>query len=771
MISIIEKCGNKELGKIGEKFYIQKRLNSGRFEWKYYKTEGRARKDFNCNINLSGMVMACSDYKKVKTNPEGRFGGKEISRCKKYLPSDLSTCIPGKSNKPKLNGFAGEIMSCNVWEKVNKKWRCKSFLPTCQKNNQENDRYFYYEVFIPSGMKTFEIIQKLEYSPTETSKNWKQRYSKILKGEEKGKLVKLIAHSDRDLSERIEEAKKSGHLNPKYKGQNIFLVHLREGDKPIKMIGKEPKYEPSPKEKSAIQKSREETQEKRAEAWGVFNSKEPYNLTREQWDLIKLDLQAENLQTDITKHTASEQANKHEMRLKLRYGCEGAYDPDIGWYSGVTHKDVIIKAILEGKKVTENVIKDYPNIEKEIYNAANTIELPESKLKPWQIENPFTKDDLGRYNAYKWTDRDLNKDFNEIIRDVENKTTQDLVQFGINQWPENLKSALNLLRKAYYDYFQTDIRLGLYYPSPAVVGPSKFPFHRREKFLRRDKENTDKLTKAKNKYWNVVHDAHKGMMKASVLNSYLEKALSMDRVSFGKYYAEIQQKAAPQSLTMETWGNVWRQQGRELHERLIGEAIKQNIPLKWEVIKTYNAMIPNANIVDRPASKEPIPDVVYRDNKARYIKSDLLINGGKLKYIEIPEKSAKNDVYYLIPVKDDFYLLSGKLLKHELLPGKKLFFGRNPSAKYTNERFMMIDGDTGRKVFNCSGLPTCKDYLNLHLYDKPEAAAEWVKKASEHERIPKPVGILDKLNSAIIESYKKIGEIPLSSYELPQFME
>jgi hypothetical protein len=80
--------------------------------------------------------------------------------------------------------------------------------------------------------------------------------------------------------------------------------------------------------------------------------KQPWQMTRKEWEQEREAIRPETFGSS-TKHGGALALRRHQRLTFLLYGC---VDPD----GPIFHKDVVKKALDEGKPVPKKVLKDYP---------------------------------------------------------------------------------------------------------------------------------------------------------------------------------------------------------------------------------------------------------------------------------------------------------------------------------------------------------------------------------------------------------------------------
>lgn len=114
----------------------------------------------------------------------------------------------------------------------------------------------------------------------------------------------------------------------------------------------------------------------------VSHDKPPYTLTKKEWERRWNDAWPENVQTRGTKRSASEAQRSFEEIQYLGYNVREKYkkrykeaqeqgiilpkeeldEIQFQLSRNATHKEVIIKAMEEGHIISDEILKDYPDL-------------------------------------------------------------------------------------------------------------------------------------------------------------------------------------------------------------------------------------------------------------------------------------------------------------------------------------------------------------------------------------------------------------------------
>jgi hypothetical protein len=149
---------------------------------------------------------------------------------------------------------------------------------------------------------------------------------------------------------------------------------------------------------------------------------------------------------------------------------------------------------------------------------------------PWMRDNPFTKDDIERYNAFSHFDVNINREFNAKVRQKEVAVKDRLAEYGIYEIPNDVKKALYYYRKALYDFYVDDARARGIAPPVSVVGPSKYRgnIERAERIMDKALERVDIAEKYLGR---AVERNIKGKVRVSVKAAASRSRLSRDHLA------------------------------------------------------------------------------------------------------------------------------------------------------------------------------------------------------------------------------------------------
>lgn len=139
----------------------------------------------------------------------------------------------------------------------------------------------------------------------------------------------------------------------------------------------------------------------------------------------------------------------------------------------------------------------------------------EKKDEPWMDKNPFTKEEVERYNYFSHFDVDINRTFNLQIEAIEHDIRERLKYYGIDAPTPEIRSALNAYRKALYEYYLEEMRAREAAPPWHIVGPSKYPTNRIPKAERIRENARERLASAKCNLEKAVNEAVKGKVPPS----------------------------------------------------------------------------------------------------------------------------------------------------------------------------------------------------------------------------------------------------------------
>lgn len=89
-----------------------------------------------------------------------------------------------------------------------------------------------------------------------------------------------------------------------------------------------------------------------------MNDKQPWQMTRREWD-SEIDKARPNIaQSNFTKASGSEALRRLDRLMFLKYGHFAST-------ISTTHRDVIVKALAEGQPVPAEALADYPQLERQ----------------------------------------------------------------------------------------------------------------------------------------------------------------------------------------------------------------------------------------------------------------------------------------------------------------------------------------------------------------------------------------------------------------------
>jgi hypothetical protein len=159
-----------------------------------------------------------------------------------------------------------------------------------------------------------------------------------------------------------------GHEKPKVKDQRLVPVSKRTG---------EPAPESNTNNSENIQK-------------------EPWQMSRKEWNDAKINDRAETFGSAGKRNGANETIARIARKEKLDYGITNSDG------ERVDHKEVIEKAIKEGRAVPDNVLEDYPDLkrttkkETEIAGASKGAARKTTPMEHPDLDNPEVRADLKR---------------------------------------------------------------------------------------------------------------------------------------------------------------------------------------------------------------------------------------------------------------------------------------------------------------------------------------------------------------------------------------
>ena len=437
-----------------------------------------------------------------------------------------------------------------------------------------------------------------------------------------------------------------------------------------------PKKEKEPKAKAKPEKKKAPSRDM-----------EPWMMTRDEWQNEIDKNKPETAQSRPTKRDKSEALARARRLAFLHAGVDAPWDPEFREIRRITHRDVILKAMSEGKDVRRAGISAYKGIVHEatalkalresdgatmtefldkvkwmkpkqakalfktMLDNGNLYEIdgiyypfelarvqrilekkekkpapaePEPELQkqpdipkdlepkpvdvqhgtqisPWMAAAPFTEKEQSYGNMYTHFPLDWNEQFIKDVKSVEDGVRGSLAEYGIEEPPQEVMEALENYRKSTYDYIKQKWANRAYYPPVSVVGPSKYPYKRKDKAMARGKRNWENYEKAKKRLEKAERQARSGLTPKITIDTHMDVAAHSSKVSFGNQYAKMEMAG---KANMRGFEHVYRKRGRELHKSLVEEAIKQNKKVIWKAVKEYPELHDYQNIIDKPLKSQ-----------------------------------------------------------------------------------------------------------------------------------------------------------------------
>jgi len=553
--------------------------------------------------------------------------------------------------------------------------------------------------------------------------------------------------------------------------------------------------------------------------------KEPWKMTRDEWQNAIDANKPETVQTRPTKRDKSEALARVRRLEFLHAGADAPWDPEFREIRRITHRDVVLHAMSEGKPVPQARIDEYKGItiqakalkalrksdgatmmeflesEKWLgpgqakilfksmldhgtiyeiddvyypFQLARIQEILEKKgkkpepakvepepkpvetekgttLAPWMTAAPFTEKEISYANMFSFYDINWNDEFAKQVTAIEKEKRDHLEKYGIADLPPNVLESMENYRKAIYNAYKETWANRAYYPPVSVVGPSKFPYHRKDKAMARDKKIMERKQAAKKRLDKDVSGATKGIMPKITIDTHIDVAAHSSKVSFGNQYAKIEMAG---KSNMRGFEHVYRKRGRELHRSLVDEAIKQNKKVIWAAVKDYPEFHDYQNIIDRPLKYE-MPETQHE----RII--NVKPKGGKprgyaafLKMVPGPEyKDARFQWIWGKPIQIpgfegyQFYVskYEGKYYVYEASTGKTVSEGRSAmDAAHTNAQKNLEDKteyfdkamQQTKKIADYEGMIPIYEDMMAKIPGKPSATAkEPEREVSKEDKI------------------------------------
>jgi len=106
----------------------------------------------------------------------------------------------------------------------------------------------------------------------------------------------------------------------------------------------------------------EQRQRTESKPYEHLYDKMPYEMTDAEWEKEKDKIHPENIQTDFTKASASQEVFRAKKSDFLNYNTPGAWDPEFKEFPATKHRDIVLKAMVEGKDIPGKVLNEHPDI-------------------------------------------------------------------------------------------------------------------------------------------------------------------------------------------------------------------------------------------------------------------------------------------------------------------------------------------------------------------------------------------------------------------------
>lgn len=228
-------------------------------------------------------------------------------------------------------------------------------------------------------------------------------------------------------------------------------------------------------------------------------------------------------------------------------------------------------------------------------------------LAPWMTAEPFTGQEVSYGNMFSHYTIDWNEDFAKHVGAVEKESREYLEKYGIEDLPPNVLEAMQNYRKVVYHAYKAEWKNRAYYPPVSVVGPSKYPYKRKDKAMAQLKKIAQGKEAAKKRLQKELRKASKGVTPKITVDTHMDAAATNSRTAFGNQYAKAEMAGKPHSRGFE---HVYRKRGRELHKGLVQEAMKREKQVVWAAVKEYPELQEYERIIDRPLKAE-MPETAH----------------------------------------------------------------------------------------------------------------------------------------------------------------
>ncbi|GAB3761328.1 hypothetical protein [Spirosoma pomorum] len=143
----------------------------------------------------------------------------------------------------------------------------------------------------------------------------------------------------------------------------------------------------------------------------------------------------------------------------------------------------------------------------------------------WEQYTPSER--LNRdHDSVSFFDHDYPKAFRGEIKETIADIQQRLGVTREEDLPDYVKSAIERYAKALSSYYTRYVNNRTYAPSPMVVGPARYPWHKLEKAHQRDGKNFSDLDDAKDRLKNAVNRVQRGAADAKPTPEYLQNRIN-----------------------------------------------------------------------------------------------------------------------------------------------------------------------------------------------------------------------------------------------------
>jgi hypothetical protein len=187
---------------------------------------------------------------------------------------------------------------------------------------------------------------------------------------------------------------------------------------------------------------------------------------------------------------------------------------------------------LEDQGKTGETVNEVTIIERRREKSARLSQSTGSSID-WEQYTPSER--LNRdHDSVSFYDHDYPKAFREELKETIADIKQRLRVSQEEDLPDYVKSAIERYAKALSSYYSRYVSIRTYAPSPMVVGPARYPWHKLNKAHDRDGRNFADLDEAKQRLKDAVNRVQRGAADAKPTPEYLQNRVSQAQADVNK---------------------------------------------------------------------------------------------------------------------------------------------------------------------------------------------------------------------------------------------